>query len=526
MKSIGLKIGIGMVILLSAGTLAMNFYMDRWLAQELQEILNKNPNRSNNILIEELTSNIWIGDISLSDVKIIPISTDSSQVPLATIENFSIEGVSFLKLLKNKEVVTKTLIIHHARVRLLVSSKHEVVGDSEKVNALWTDILTRINVENFEIESGELVIQDEVTGKEKLNMININLLVTDIIMDTSTVDDPFPFLYHDIEFSADDVKVELKEFMLVINKIKATEDALNITELKLDPKPDDHAPQSLSITSEVIEVSHFDWGFIQEQFYLKIVKLEVTKAKLAVLQKRKSKYSSKEKPLLPATLRNLPIKLHVDSVVIKDTDIIYDQLNKETGEIGELRFTNFYSTAYHITNDEQELQKSSIATIDIQTRCMNKGKLKAQFHFDLLDRSDAFRASGSLDPMDLKEYNLVLKPLASVEVEGRMDKFAFAISGNKWKSSGSLNFHYDALHVNVLNQAKERKNVLLSSLGNFVINGTNQPNKSGYRIGVINSSKERSKSFFAYLWDSLRSGIVDVVAPRMADKGKKSKRKK
>ena len=219
------------------------------------------------------------------------------------------------------------------------------------------------------------------------------------------------------------------------------------------------------------------------------------------------------------------MQLHVDSVVVKNSEIIYEQPNNEGTETGKVVFHNFYCTGYNITNDAEALSIKNSATIDVETDFMKTGHLKSQFNFDITDKNDGFNGFGNINGMDITEFNSILSPLANIELSGEMSLFQFNIQGNKWKSEGDLTFDYKNLNVHVFDEAKNKKKVFLSGLSKLVVNGNNAPDMAGYKTGTISASKIRNKSFFVYLWDSLKSGIMEIAAPNVKTE-KKNKRKK
>lgn len=527
MRSFWIKIVLALILLVTIVSLSANHLLSSWLGGELVQILNKDSNRKYDIVFTDFSLNIVNKSITINNVSVIPISNDSIKTPIVSVKRFELMGVSFQKLISSKEIVTKTLRITEPEVNFRVNATQKVIGDSKEINLLWNDILPRINVENFEIHNGSVTIYDNLLDRKQLSMHPINLRITDIVIDTTTIDDPFPLNYNTIDFAAENLEIEFDKFFLEISRFDATEYSLIIKELQLLPKKEVKESQEMTISSQSIEVSHFNWGFLEEQFFLRIRKLKVNNTDLTVLQNRAAVQYYGEKPLLSSMLRQLPFQLHMDTVTLRKSKIAYEQLNAVNNAVGRIEFDNFYASVYNITNDQKALIKAHYTVIDMETDFMKSGHLKSQFNFDLTDKNDSFTGIGTLNRMDLSEFNSILNPIANVNVNGQMDSFDFNIKGNKWKSTGTLDFVYDHFKVEVYDQEKQKKKVLLSGLSKLVIRGSNQQNMPNYKTGSISASRIRNKSFFTYLWSSLKSGILDVVAPSMKkDKKKKRRRNK
>lgn len=498
--------------------------MDKWLGDELQEILNDDPKRSNNISFEDFKLSIALGDLSLNNVKITPVQVDSSQSLVAAVDRFDIKGVSLYHLFLNREIITETLTVEKPNIRLAVSSEQAVVGNSENINNLWADILTGVIVRDFLVKDAKIVIEDQETGVEQLNMQEVYLTVTKIEIDTSTIDDPFPFKYENINLLAKDITADLNEFIIKIPKLAATENTVQITDLKVVPKSVDRNGQKLTISAGLLDINRFDWGFYKEEFYLKVKTLDIENADLTVSKEKYTTSSLTEKPLLASRLAALPITMHVDSVTIKKSMISYQKLNDETGEIGTIEFNDVYATAYNITNDSLKLTKNHLAMIDLKSQFMGISNLDAHFELDLVDGKDGFRGNGKLGATNVDGYNKMLVPLAGVRAKGDLSNFEFTIMGDKYTSTGSLNMDYENLQIAVLNNETQKKNLFLSSLAGIVIDNNNRTEDKGYRQGTISASKVKHKSFLHYLWISLKSGIIDIVAPKLNQKKKSKKR--
>ena len=525
MKSIYLRIILFIFLALFIFLVGSYFYLDKWLGNELEEILNDDPNRSTNISFEDFKLSFVQGDLSLNNVEIIPVSVDSTESILVTVDRFNIEGVSLYKLFFNREIRTETLLIINPKATLKLSSKQAVVGNSTEINKLWEDILTRVTVSDLLVENGQITIVDEKTSQEQLKMEAIDLMVTQIEIDTSTIDDPFPFKYKDIALSAEQIDVNLKEFSIAIPELTATEKTVRIKKIDVLPKSINSNGQTLTIRTDVLDISHFDWGFDNEEFFLRIKTFEINQAGLSVKKEKLISNTGDEKTLLATSLSALPITLHIDSITIKDSHIAYQKINDETNETGTIAFNNVYATAYNITNDSSELTHNKWAMIDIKSRFMNSSSLDAHFEFDLKSTTDAFTGNGKLGKTNLEDLNDMLIPLAGVEASGQLNHFEFIINGNKYNASGSLEMEYDKIKVAVLNSKKDKKNILFSSLADIVINNNNDKESRSYKIGKIAASKVRHKSFIHYLWAALKSGITDIVAPKISHKKNKKRNK-
>ena len=212
-------------------------------------------------------------------------------------------------------------------------------------------------------------------------------------------------------------------------------------------------------------------------------------------------------------LQLLKSKLNIKAINLRNIDISYAEYDRKSKQIGKITFEKTNGLVLNVTNMSQEKAINSIMTANLQSYMMGQGKLDVAFKFNLNSTSGAFTYDGALNNLDGKTLNRITKPLGMVQVnKGELKKLAFNIEADENIARGKLNFTYKDLSVALLKkeEGKERlvKKGLISFLANTLIIYSDNPNVEGkFTSANINYKREKTASFFNYIWKTLYQGV-------------------
>lgn len=214
-------------------------------------------------------------------------------------------------------------------------------------------------------------------------------------------------------------------------------------------------------------------------------------------------------PLPVNQLKELPFTMSIDTLQLHDAFISYEEFPIEGDSSGTVRFSDLQATAYHITNADT----SSVRHIDldVETKFMGSGLLKASFDFPLNERTSA-SAEGTLYDFHLPTLNPIIGPLAKMRIEsGHMAMMDFHFTYDKRESNGEVNLNYSDLKIVSLTE-KESKTAVNKFktflLNTFIISKKkNQTTSSREGSGTIQFTRDTKRSIFNYWWKSLFTGI-------------------
>ena len=213
-------------------------------------------------------------------------------------------------------------------------------------------------------------------------------------------------------------------------------------------------------------------------------------------------------------IAGIPFPLVIDSVLLKESSIVYEEFAEKATESGHVAFRQLEAKLSPLRNDT-----SMMARLEASAMVMGNGRLEVRFDIPLRNGAGTYVASGSLGQMEMKSVNQILRHSAGVSVEsGRVDQLEFSFTYDEDRSSGEVQFAYSDLKVQLLDRGGEG---VISDVGedigswfvnSFVAKTHNTPGDK-FRTGVIAMERNKKKSIFNYWWKSLFSGLKSSITP-------------
>lgn len=214
-------------------------------------------------------------------------------------------------------------------------------------------------------------------------------------------------------------------------------------------------------------------------------------------------------PLPMVRLQNLPFTVRLGTIDIANATIVYEEFPEEGTKSGSIVFDHLYARFEGIDNRDTGFNR--FINLDVNTRFMKSGLLKARFAFPL-NPQNLYYAEGTLDNMELTQLNPTLENLAKVRVaSGTMNTMHFNFDYNDDESDGSVMMLYENLEMIALKdkeEAKEKdgfKSFILNVL--FAKKNKKDEVRTAKRDGTIAFERDKKRSIFNYWWKSLATGI-------------------
>lgn len=228
--------------------------------------------------------------------------------------------------------------------------------------------------------------------------------------------------------------------------------------------------------------------------------------------------------LLFQVMADMPVNINIDTIMLKDAKIQYQEHVKQGGEPGIMTFNNLYASIYNITNIDSIGKKVNYtAKMDAQANVMGSSLLKVSFSLPLIESEQPATVSGNIEDMDLTVFNPMLEQVAFVRIDaGHLISLDFNFNYNTERSDGKMYFRYKNLNISTLdkesNTAGGTGEQIKSFIANtFVIKTNNLKENDDFRVGEISYTRNKKKSVFNYWWKSLLSGFRSTIGlPEMS----------
>jgi hypothetical protein len=254
---------------------------------------------------------------------------------------------------------------------------------------------------------------------------------------------------------------------------------------------------------------HLDLLLGQNQFVAKTAHLEQLDFK--VFRDKNPPFPDKPDTKLPMDLLNgLSFGVHFDSLYFNDGRTLYAERKENSLDEAEISFDNLQATFSNVSNIDDLI--AGPTTIKVDAKPNNAALLQVEFGFPNKKYPEPYSAKGTLGPMQLSAFNSMVKPSFSAELtSGRIKSLAFQFVYDIEKSTGTMDFEYEDLKVEILDRTDWSDQWLKSfAFNKLVLNSENLKGEK-FKPGSISFQRETKKSIFNYWWKSLLSGFKNVL---------------
>lgn len=258
-------------------------------------------------------------------------------------------------------------------------------------------------------------------------------------------------------------------------------------------------------------ISGLDYGSLFRENVLKAKDLEVRDIVLQNLKNKQIYTPPKMQPMIYTKIQELPIGLSIDTANLENFTVVYDELPKDSEEMGRILFENMNGRLSKLTNITS--YPHEYMNLYVDGKFMGS-PFNAQWDMPVSPDYDCFVLSAALNNFDMQALNPIFIPLAKAEVKtGRINEFRFRTEATSTNANANMLLLYNDLHVDLLKDPEtQEKKKFLSSLANMVIRSNNPNNKkSDPRIANIYIERDPYHSSFNYFWQILQPAMVESV---------------
>lgn len=221
-------------------------------------------------------------------------------------------------------------------------------------------------------------------------------------------------------------------------------------------------------------------------------------------------------PVLPHEAARSAPPFAMDTVRIRGGSITYVEWASDGARPGRLAFDGLRVDARNVTNDPRAMTDSTPAVVDAEARLAGAGLLETTLRLRLLAPELELAYRGRLGSMDPRALNAILAPVEGIRVEaGRIDEIRFDAWVEGGVASGSLRASYRDLDVVAVDKRTDERGLgerLASIVADVRIRSANRPGSEGeVPSAPVAGRVGPDDTFFGFLWETLRSGILATI---------------
>ncbi|MCB2219022.1 MAG: hypothetical protein KQI35_01415 [Bacteroidetes bacterium] len=521
------------------------------VSNEIKKQINNAPSSLYTLQTGKVKLKFLSGGVEIENITLQPNDSalnllSENKVPsLLTlkVDNFELNGFKILRLLRKNDIDIRTLAISNINLELYKSADYIENDTTKKVKIgdIFTEhfqeaIIQKMKIMNFEVRS----FNAHDTLKPEFELDSLSLTFDDILINQKTLQKHIPVAFSNMNINSGDLTLNTLEYYKIATSdisLTLADSTLHINGFRLIPRytreafnqKQQYNTDWFNIVTPVIRVNKIHFAEWIQEGVLHLNSIEIEGPEIIIYRdKNLPDAPFKHKPLLASLLHKIEKAIRIDSMFIKDGSIQYEELIKNGKQPGKIVFKPFSITATNITNHDSVIAKNEILNVSFTGNLMEKTRLEADLNIDLSGNSDYFKVKGSLGPFQASVLNPVVEKMMFVSIEsGDIQNTDFVFYANDDVSQGQLFMQYDDLKVKVLSEEDhEKARAALSFAANNIIRNKNLKTDRKFLVGQINFDRDKNKGIVNYIWNSVKSGLISIVAPVASRDNKAEKRKR
>lgn len=409
--------------------------------------------------------------------------------------------------------------------------KDTVVKDHRTLYQKISGSLKSIHIGDIILGDVKLKYQDYSGAKLAISELKeMNLSATDLLIDSASQTDKSRVLNcHDIVAELNNYAGQsgngLYKYKIKSLRLSTKTSRLDIQGLDLKPvRPDVFFKNSerdrFDVHLDTLRIDRFDYQGYHKYRLINASRMTLSGGALNLSGNPKftQRTTDRARTYPNFGLKEIRADLNIDTIDAKRINVSYTEFNHKSDQTGTIIFNNTSGRVLNVTTNKEALARNNICTINLTSYFMNRGKLDAQFTFNLTDESLPFTYKGSIGPMDLTVLNPAVMTLGLIKVNsGKLARFDFDIQADNSVSKGRVALLYNDLKVTVLKadtiNDKLKHMTIASLFANVMVLKHNNPDNPGEvpRSFYVNYERPKDYPFFKNIWHTLLTGIKPCI---------------
>lgn len=504
----GIIIG-GLLVLIIGASFLLNPIIEKRIVTAIHNELPEHYSVNDfELQINSLKGNAYLHNLQIK----INNDLDSSKNSTLSLEKARFSGLSNVKLLFSDHIAFKTVSLSGIEMDYFQIEKPEEHENKEASKPFEK----AISIQNFQLENSSFSIKNK-EGKP-IAALNISeLTMNNPKINAATLSNKIPFEYQDVSLTAGEISFQINPYdLMTIDQLTLQNKQLALTDFAIK------TIYSKAELSRVIskERDHFDLTVSQVVFEDFLIdentsNLSVNAQKLTFNNPEFYVYRDKLvaddtsiKPLYSKSLRELPFKLTINTAMIENAQIEYEERVHAERAPGLVKFSNLNAEMQNLSNTYAAGKKET--AIDIHSKFMDESPLKLKWRFDINDTLDTFQIQGEIGPLNASKMNAFTVSNLNIETEGELQKTYFNINGNNNRSAIDFRIKYENFKVDILTKEQTRNRFLSAVVNIFVKKNTESVNEQ-FKESRAEVTRNKDRSAFNYLWINIEAGLKKAM---------------
>lgn len=428
------------------------------------------------------------------------------------VDTIRLNDIEILEYLTKKNIIIGDLKIANPEVKIFkLQKKDQDSSNSKKQNSLKN----KIRIKSVKVSGGSLKIFEKDSATHRFYSKLRDISMEQVRIDSSSLKESVPFNYDLILLNIDSLYYDLNDLQkLYVGDLVIRNNDVKVADLQLKPKfsRSEHQ-QNISketdwydLEIDSIGISDFTWSLQNDSLKIGNSLTHIDKFNFVIYRDKLQSDDTSIKPLYSEMLRKMPVLLEIDSMSLTNGYLKYEEKIHADREPGTVDFSNMNFQINNISNVGLDRKDFPETMIRAQADFMESASLDVRWSFNIADTQDRFNIRGELGRIAAEQINEFMKPAMNVQAHGEIEDLYFNFSGGPFTAKGDMRLEYKDFKIEVLQKDGQEKNKVVSALANLIVKNKAQNSKANHKD--ITVDRDRTKSFWNYLWNMIKNGAL------------------
>lgn len=467
------------LLLVIIGFFVANFFV----SEKIKTLLAEEPSLS----YSNLNVNLLTGSFDFEQIK---FKDADKEVKIKEIYL----TIDLIHYLLNKEIKVGDFDAKELEIKLMLSSE-------PKTNERMSFEISAIEKINLNDASISFVDENKTIFKaSKLNLKAENV--------NWPLDENYEWLGNEtLQIDAKDLRYTMDTLHdLTSESFAFTNQSLSFTNFSIEPKFTRNSyvnhiqteKDLVDLKSKSIKISRFKLQKKDSLLHVSSNKIEIDSTDFSIYRDKTVADDNTYKPLYSQALRELSLQLKIDSLLISELDITYQELIKQNREPAEIKFNAIHGEVLNIHNSLDAKQSD----IKVSAKAEFSKASEIVFKLNFVPDHEQFYLSTRLKQVEDKSINGFFAAAMRMEMDGKIDEIKTSVYGNNTEMNGDFSIAYEKLKLNILKRDGSKNN-FASLLSNALLKN----NDVDETYQLENIERDTTKSFWNYLWTFHLQGL-------------------
>lgn len=430
------------------------------------------------------------------------------------VAHIAVQGLGYWAYLTKNTIKLGKISIDRPTIQIQKSSNAQNSG-KHSLSKIAAD--KKLVVGELKISGGTFTLMKDTLKQLQLDDYNVSL--ERVETSSKTLEKKIPFTYQDYAIQGGALYYHASLLQtLKVDSLNLTKDEAVFRHLQWLPnysrqdyiKVIPYEKDLMKINLQRLKIHDYQFEFEGKhpRFETSLVLLD--SIDVNIYRNKLVKDDPREKKMYSRMIRELPLKLKIDSLQVIGADLSYEEVQEKTERTGKVFFKDMDIVGTDITNIHLEREDFPVTKLNIATQFYGVAPLNVQWQFKTNQLSDEFRIQGESHHIPADAVNLFFEPGMNLKAKGEgIQGLYFDFEGDSETAGGKYKMVYDDFNIQVLKDNGQKKSDFLSAIANIFVKHNNKTNDEPVEVSDV--KRDKTRSFWNYFWNCTFSGLKKTM---------------